>query len=222
MTQQELRLAPQRVRPVVAFGISRRRIWVSLLSILVGQLILERVATPWGSIIGEILTLVPVSPIYLALIDNGLVSRKHWKAFLVTFLVSGAAYWLQERYESNGLARRILSIVGIFFFAMLGGLAKNCFLTLRHRIRNRPVVVNPPGTGARGLLRFLCSRKTMERVFEPVLADMQMEWSEATFNREFWRAHWVITRGHFQLLEHIGAQSIVSLFTTVWKAISRT
>lgn len=79
----------------------------------------------------------------------------------------------------------------------------------------------PPGFRLRGVLAFVYSRKTMARVFEPTLADMQTEWQDAMVANRIWKARWVRVRGYASLANAAGAHSLVGLVKQVvsfWKA----
>lgn len=74
----------------------------------------------------------------------------------------------------------------------------------------------------RTFLAFAYSRKTMERVFDPVLADMQEEWQRAMVTGAEWKASWVRVRGHYTLAKTAGLQSVVALAKQaagLWKAL---
>jgi hypothetical protein len=79
----------------------------------------------------------------------------------------------------------------------------------------------PPGTRTRGLLSFLFSARTMEHVFDPVLADHQAEWSDAMIAKHAWHARWISVRVYWHLGTHALAQcpvSVVRLIVAIWKA----
>lgn len=69
----------------------------------------------------------------------------------------------------------------------------------------------PPGVRLRGVLDFIYSRRTMERVFEPALADMQAEWLDAVVAGRQWKARWVRFRGYASLGNAIGLHSAMRL-----------
>lgn len=82
-------------------------------------------------------------------------------------------------------------------------------------------IVLPPGLRLRRILEFLVSRKTMERVFEPALADMQSEWLDAIVADRPWKARWVRVRGYYAIAKAAGLQSVVGLVkqaVRLWKA----
>jgi hypothetical protein len=76
-----------------------------------------------------------------------------------------------------------------------------------------------PGSLARKVIEFFYSRKTVERVFLPVLADMQTEWVEAEAEKQRWRARWIRLRGYWHLLQHLGLHSIIGTIRTVWTVL---
>lgn len=56
-------------------------------------------------------------------------------------------------------------------------------------------LVFPPGAGLRDILHFIYPPKIAERVFDQIIADMQLEWQEAMIHEKKWLARWVRVRG---------------------------
>lgn len=57
-----------------------------------------------------------------------------------------------------------------------------------------------PGTRARRLAARVCTPRTLERLVDPTLADLQAEYEEASRDGRPWRRHWVWVAGHLALL----------------------
>ena len=56
-------------------------------------------------------------------------------------------------------------------------------------------LILPPGAGLRDILHFIYPPKIAERVFDQIIADMQLEWQEAMIHEKKWLARWVRVRG---------------------------
>lgn len=65
----------------------------------------------------------------------------------------------------------------------------------------------PPGSRLLGASKFLFSKKTYERVFLPVVADMQKEYLEALSEGDEWRASFIRLRATVVFLCHLFAQA---------------
>jgi hypothetical protein len=90
------------------------------------------------------------------------------------------AFWL-------GVLTSILSFLSGLFFAMA-----IAFWPKPSSVRK------PAGTHLRTLAVFLWSKKSFERVFEPIIVDMRLEYHEALVANEIWHARWIWIRGHIQ------------------------
>ena len=66
---------------------------------------------------------------------------------------------------------------------------------LEEKENNGPRLILPPGAGLRDMLHFIYPPKTAERVFDQIIADMQLEWQEAMVKDQPWLARWVRVRG---------------------------
>lgn len=60
-------------------------------------------------------------------------------------------------------------------------------------------------------LRFLCSRKRCDSIFEPIVADTQHEYFEALREDHAWHARWIRTRGSFWLCLLFVGQPVLSI-----------
>src|SRR6266508_2210507 len=54
-----------------------------------------------------------------------------------------------------------------------------------------------PGTHLRSFASRVCSRPTMDRLIDPVIADMQCEHEQATRKGQRWRRRWTLLEGYF-------------------------
>jgi hypothetical protein len=91
----------------------------------------------------------------------------------------------------------------------------------RRRIAADPPILVPPGVRLRAILEFVYSRKTMSRVFDPALADMQAEWGEAMVADARWKARWVRIRGYYSVARAASLNSLVGIVKQaigLWKA----
>ena len=66
--------------------------------------------------------------------------------------------------------------------------------------KNGPRLILPPGTWLRNVLHVIYSPKTAERIFDQIIADMQLEWQEAMIHEKKWLARWVRVRGVLTVL----------------------
>ena len=66
--------------------------------------------------------------------------------------------------------------------------------------KNRPTLILPPGTWLRNVLHVIYPPKTVERIFDQIIADMQLEWQEAMVHDQKWLARWVGVRGVLTVL----------------------
>jgi len=81
----------------------------------------------------------------------------------------------------------------------------------------------PPGYHLRSFTEWVFSKKTADRVFLPVIADLQHDWMEAIGENCPGKARWVIIKGHWHFLTALGLQSTVSIakrIFDIWKAMS--
>jgi hypothetical protein len=62
-----------------------------------------------------------------------------------------------------------------------------------------------PGGRLRGFAARLCSPRTMDRLIDPVLADLQAEYRDARAEGRMWKSRWVRVAGYFSLLKAVSA-----------------
>ena len=82
---------------------------------------------------------------------------------------------------------------------------------LEKKENNGPGLILPPGTGLRDMLHVIYSPKIAERVFDPTIADMQLEWGEAMIHDRTWLARWIRVRGVLTVLLTVLAQAVTAL-----------
>jgi hypothetical protein len=100
-----------------------------------------------------------------------------------------------------------LDALNILFFNALTRTAGHTMRRERAEAKARgPGLHCPPGFKLREALRFVFSRRTMEYVFDPALADMQAEWVEAMLADRPGHATWICLRGYWHLMKHLLAQ----------------
>ncbi len=147
-----------------------------------------------------------------------------WKGRGTTFLAAAVAsylfYLLCVRVPTGSLALGAL-VTGARPLAVILAVMLLRFFEARIATGRKSLLHVPPGTRVRGLLSFLYGRKTMHNVFEPLLADIQAEWLEANQADQRARAAWICLRGYVNIIQHVGAQGLVSsvrLLFNLWKA----
>lgn len=72
-------------------------------------------------------------------------------------------------------------------------------------------IIRPPGDKFFEVLKFLYTKKVFERVFEPMIADMQEEYFEAMSKKNIWKMRWIHLRGVISLLIAVVYNPVVSL-----------
>lgn len=84
--------------------------------------------------------------------------------------------------------------------------------------------MSAPGTRARRLAALVCTRRTLERLVDPTVADLQAEYEEASRDARTWRRRWVSVAGHLALLRLLatcGAARLAALGRDVANADHR-
>lgn len=70
--------------------------------------------------------------------------------------------------------------------------------------RANPHVYKAPGTKCLSFVEFLCSPKTVEKIFRPLIADWQYEIFEALKAKRIWKARWISLRYRWAFLMALG------------------
>lgn len=141
---------------------------------------------------------------------------------------------------SRALAAVIAAIVSPLFIILLGigffvaAFVSNLLLTLfGHPIkvllelfeairesRANILVISSPGWTLHRWVDFLLSKKSVNQIFEPIIADMQVEYLDALAEGRHAKAKWVLVRGYSSfwyafVLHTVG--SLVRVAVQVWK-----
>ena len=102
------------------------------------------------------------------------------------------------------------------------------FASVRTDLPSAPRVYHSPGRKLLGFARFFFSPKTADRVFEPVLVDLEVEYAAALdedrrlARKVIRKASWVQIRGYYSFWESFclqGPLSIVKRLFQIWKLI---
>jgi hypothetical protein len=91
--------------------------------------------------------------------------------------------------------------------------------TLSQFLDSRRKVVQPPGTSILSAARFLCTKKTSDRVVKPAIADMRHEYCEAMAEGSKLWALWIRVRGTFGLLLALGLYRLTKTLWDVWRSV---
>ena len=62
------------------------------------------------------------------------------------------------------------------------------------------------------------SKKTAEKVFDQIIADMQVEWQEAMVNNKEWLARWVQVRGVLTICITVCVHAVATL-SSIFKLV---
>ena len=90
------------------------------------------------------------------------------------------------------------------------------------RFTRRNSVQRPPGLRVMGLIRLVCSTKSVERIFEPIYSDFWYEYSEALERGEQARRFFIVLRYYLALARAASLFSVVRLFQSAveyWKTV---
>ena len=139
--------------------------------------------------------------------------------------MDGAGVTLAERKRSIGLLLPLSAVCGVLACAKscgFGMLWPPVFgLCISHQLGplwDATIVICPPCSRLRVWLGFFFSKRTMDRVFDAAIADVQAEWQEACSQGRSGHAIWIQLRGYWHVLNHLGAQSLVSAARAVYEA----
>jgi len=86
------------------------------------------------------------------------------------------------------------------------------------RTKRTTGILLPPGTRLRGWIGIIFSSKSCQRVFDPIIADMQLEWLEAHKSGKTIRARWVQLCCSFFLIKAIIVSLPFSVVRWIWDA----
>ena len=131
-------------------------------------------------------------------------------------LVSLAALVVSLGAGPLSLAGPLVSLAGLVAslgaaLVSLAALRASLVMYLEEKENNGPRLILPPGAGLRDMLHVIYPPKTAERVFDPTIADMRLEWEEAMLHDQKWLAHWVRVRGLLTVLLTVLAHAVTAL-----------
>jgi len=81
----------------------------------------------------------------------------------------------------------------------------------KNKEKNGPRLILPPGMWLRDMLRVIYPPKTIERVFDQIIADMQLEWQEAMIQEDKLQAGVVRVRGVLTVFLTMAVHAAVTL-----------
>ena len=77
-----------------------------------------------------------------------------------------------------------------------------------------------PGDWLRIAAAHLCARRTMQRVIDPIVADVQAEYEEAIRTRRRWRARWVCVGGYAAFWKAVALHGVLTCPRLLWRAMA--
>lgn len=81
-------------------------------------------------------------------------------------------------------------------------------------------IYRAPGWTLRHIAQFIFTKKHYERVFEPQLSDMEIEYQQALQVGAIWRARWVVIRGHGMFWATVCGQAVTSVVKIIWTSVT--
>jgi hypothetical protein len=81
------------------------------------------------------------------------------------------------------------------------------------------IIVRPPGSLLSRAAEFLFSRKTLTRIVNPIISDLQAEYFEALGAKRPAKAVWVRLRGYWGLFKAVGLHSILKMVVEIWREL---
>ena len=119
------------------------------------------------------------------------------------------------------LAEPLVAVLAPLAVALAGALVAvlaPLAAALKKKEKNGPRLILPPGTGLRNVLHVIYPPKTAERVFDQIIADMQLEWQEAMAKDQGWLARWVRVRGVLTVIL-TAAVHVVATLGSIFKLV---
>lgn len=123
--------------------------------------------------------------------------------------------WSQLRLTDD--PRSTWKMVSLFVgdgIAVLGALIRSVY-----EYDGEKLVSQPPGFTLLALADFLYSKKTVEQIAAPLIADMQFEYNEALFEGRKYKAMWVRVRGGWSFFKTLGMYSVLRTFVEIWRKV---
>lgn len=81
-------------------------------------------------------------------------------------------------------------------------------------------IARPPGSLLATISEFVFSKKTLERVVNPIIADMQAEYCEALAAKRPYKAAWIRVSYCWSFAKALGLYSVLKAVVQVWRKIS--
>jgi hypothetical protein len=81
-------------------------------------------------------------------------------------------------------------------------------------------VSRPPGSTLGSIAEFICSKKTLERIAKPAIADIQYEYFEALAQGRKAKSAWVWIRGLCSFWLALGVFQLTKKVVQVWKRVN--
>jgi hypothetical protein len=91
---------------------------------------------------------------------------------------------------TSHIATRIIRLVKSMV-KLIDGMARGHIILSKEIMGSEFKIERPPGTFILHVANFLCTKKTRERVVEPLVSDFQMEIFEALHAGRIWKARWM-------------------------------
>ena len=92
-------------------------------------------------------------------------------------------------------------------------------IVARFKTNDGPRISRPPGSLLNNIAEFLCSPKTLDRVVNPILSDMQVEYCEALAAGRDAKANWVRMRGYWAFFKALGLYSLLKTAADIWRKV---
>jgi|HubBroStandDraft_6_1064221.scaffolds.fasta_scaffold387399_2 hypothetical protein len=164
-------------------------------------------------------------------VPESVITEAELQAFLKRYKRSDFPEYFQDlisdnvAYPSSPLTTKSAadtSAKALFHLGILLGVLRKFWPALGsdHATANSKRIIRPPGSGLNSAAEFLFSRKTMERVVNPVISDLQMEYCEALAANRRVKAIWVQIRGYWSFFKTVGLYSVLKAFVEIWRKVS--
>lgn len=125
-------------------------------------------------------------------------------------------------HTQSAIGRKLASDFNVsmnFLYMFFRAFSFRQFFQGLHKDSHDTELLIPPGYRIRGLLAAVYSSRTLDHVFEPVIADMQREWTRAMVDDHPKRAKWIRIRGYCHLLTTVVSFSLSDLFHAFIKVL---
>jgi len=120
-----------------------------------------------------------------------------------------------EREKEENLSEALAHLTNARL--MLSGVLQLLETVRSHR---GTLILSPPGSFFRTICEFVFSKKTLEQVVNPIIADMQIEYCAALAAQQPYKAAWVCVRGYWSFAKAIGLYSILKAAVEMWRKVT--